>query len=82
MKRNLPYPKDNQIEKECIEWPKSFFLGIIFIMDWTITLGSLTFGILDIIVLAILLISAVSGCAVGFAKQFAHLAGLLVSVPV
>lgn len=82
MKRNLPYPKNNQIGKECIEWLKRNFKAIICIMDWTITIGTLTFGTLDIIVLAILLISAISGCIVGFARQFAHLAGFLVSIPV
>lgn len=51
-------------------------------MDWTITIGTLTFGTLDIIVLVILLISAISGCIVGFARQFAHFAGFFISIPV
>ena len=51
-------------------------------MDWSFTIGTLTFGTLDIIVLAIILIGAVSGCITGFARQAAHLAGFVLAVPV
>ncbi len=51
-------------------------------MDWTYTIGSLTFGILDIISLVIVLIGAVSGCITGFARQVANLAGFVISIPV
>ena len=51
-------------------------------MDWTYTIGSLTFGLLDIIALVIILIGAVSGCITGFARQVANLAGFVISIPV
>ncbi len=56
--------------------------GIICFMDWTLTIGSLSLGILDLAVLAILLVSAVSGCITGFARQLANVAGFVLSVPI
>lgn len=51
-------------------------------MDWTYTIGTVTFGILDIIALVIVLIGAISGCITGFARQVANLAGFVISIPV
>ena len=51
-------------------------------MDWTLTIGSLTIGILDIVALVIVLIGAISGCISGFARQVANLAGFVISIPV
>lgn len=50
-------------------------------MDWTLTIGSVTFGTLDIITMVIVLIGAVSGCITGFARQVANLAGFVISIP-
>ena len=51
-------------------------------MDWTFSIGTLTFGILDIITLAIILIGAISGCITGFSVSATRLVGLLVAMPV
>ena len=55
--------------------------GYHAIMDWTLTIGSVTFGTLDIITMVIVLIGAVSGCITGFARQVANLAGFVISIP-
>ncbi len=51
-------------------------------MDWSFTVGSLTFGTLDIIVFAVAMIGAISGCIAGFARQAARIAGFLLAIPV
>ena len=56
--------------------------GYYIDMDWTYTIGSITFGVLDIIALVIVLIGAISGCITGFARQVANLAGFVISIPV
>ena len=50
-------------------------------MDWTFTIGTLTFGLLDIITLAIILIGAISGCITGFSVSATRLVGFLVAIP-
>ena len=54
--------------------------GYYIDMDWTYTIGSITFGVLDIIALVIVLIGAISGCITGFARQVANLAGFVISI--
>ena len=51
-------------------------------MDWSFTIGSLSFGILDIVVVAIVLIGAVSGCITGFSRSAARLIGFVLAIPV
>ena len=51
-------------------------------MDWTFTVGTLSFGILDIITVAIVLIGAISGCITGFSVAATRLVGLLLAIPV
>ena len=63
-------------------YSKSGFQAIMIAMDWTYTIGAVTFGVLDIAVLVIVLIGAVSGCITGFARQVANLAGFVISIPV
>lgn len=50
-------------------------------MDWTLTIGSLSFGIIDIVSLAIILIGAVSGCITGFGRAAGSNLGFLLSFP-
>ena len=63
-------------------YSNSGFQDIMIAMDWTYTIGAVTFGVLDIAVLVIVLIGAVSGCITGFARQVANLAGFVISIPV
>ena len=51
-------------------------------MDWTFTIGSMTFGILDIITLVILFLGGISGCVTGFSTSATRLVGLLCSIPI
>ena len=51
-------------------------------MDWTFTIGTLTFGILDIITVVIVLVGAISGCITGFSVSATRLVGLLLAIPV
>lgn len=51
-------------------------------MDWTFTIGTLSFGILDIITLAIILIGAISGCITGFSVSATRIVGFLAAIPV
>lgn len=50
-------------------------------MDWTIAIGSVTFGLLDVIALAVVLIGAISGCITGFTKKAGKLAAFLLAMP-
>lgn len=51
-------------------------------MDWTVTIGSLTLGILDLIILAICLISSIACAIRGFVSEFCHFAGILIGFAV
>ena len=51
-------------------------------MDWSFTIGSLTFGVLDIAVVVIVLIGAISGCITGFSRSAARLIGFVLAIPV
>ncbi len=50
-------------------------------MDWSLTIGNLSIGVLDIIALVIVLVGAISGCITGFARQVANLAGFVLAIP-
>lgn len=50
-------------------------------MDWTFTIGSLRFGILDIVSLALILLGAIGGCAAGFSRAVAKRLGGLFCFP-
>lgn len=49
-------------------------------MDWTVLIGNVSFGILDIVVLAICLLSAVYCCIRGFIDEFCHNAGVILGI--
>ena len=51
-------------------------------MDWSFTIGTLSFGILDIITVVIVLVGAISGCITGFSVSATRLVGLLLAIPV
>ena len=38
-------------------------------MDWTLAVGSINFGIFDIVTIALVLISGIAGVAVGFSRS-------------
>ncbi|MCR5731905.1 MAG: CvpA family protein [Sphaerochaetaceae bacterium] len=46
-------------------------------MGWTIAVGSLEFGILDIVMLIVLIASSVGCCLKGFISEFSHWGGLM-----
>ena len=50
-------------------------------MDWTIAIGSVTFGLLDVIALAIVLVGAISGCIKGFTRKAGKAAAVLLAMP-
>lgn len=50
-------------------------------MDWTFAIGSLRFGILDIVSLALILLGAIGGCAAGFSRAVAKRLGWLFCFP-
>lgn len=50
-------------------------------MDWTFTIGSLTFGLFDVILLAVALISGICGFAKGFSRSMFKLAGYVLTFP-
>lgn len=49
-------------------------------MDWTFAIGNVSLGILDIVVLAICLLSAVYSCIRGFIDEFCHNAGIIIGI--
>ncbi len=51
-------------------------------MDWTFTIANLRFGIFDIITVAIVFISGISGFALGFSRFAFKLIGYVLSFPV
>lgn len=51
-------------------------------MNWTFTIGSLSFGIFDIILVAITLISGISGFAIGLSRFAFKILGYVLSFPV
>ena len=51
-------------------------------MDWTFTIGSLSFGIFDIILVALTLISGISGFAIGLSRFAFKILGYALSFPV
>ncbi len=51
-------------------------------MGWTLSIGSLTFGLFDFIALGIMLIGAVSCAVAGFSKSAAKSFGLILSFPI
>ena len=51
-------------------------------MDWNFTIGSLSFGILDIAVVVIVLIGAISGCITGFSRSATRLIGFVLAIPI
>ena len=51
-------------------------------MDWNFTIGSLSFGVLDIAVVVIVLIGAISGCITGFSRSATRLIGFVLAIPV
>lgn len=47
-------------------------------MDWTFSIGSLTFGLLDVISISLVLLGGITGCAAGFTRVAAkNLGGIL-----
>ncbi|MBQ0071144.1 MAG: CvpA family protein [Spirochaetales bacterium] len=50
-------------------------------MDWTMTIGSLTFGIYDFIVFGAIIIGGVTGCAMGFSRSACKLMGYILCCP-
>ena len=50
-------------------------------MDWTFTIGNLSFGIFDIILVAVCLISGISGFAAGFSRFVFKAAGYVLTFP-
>lgn len=46
-------------------------------MDWTIAIGNVDVGIVDIVIFTICMISAVFGCIRGFVNEFSHHAGVV-----
>ncbi len=51
-------------------------------MDWNFTIGSLSFGVLDIAVVVIVLIGAISGCITGFSRSATRLIGFVLAIPI
>ena len=50
-------------------------------MDWTLTVGSLEFGIFDLVLLGIFLVSGLSGIAVGFSRSALKMIAYVVCFP-
>lgn len=50
-------------------------------MDWTIAIGSVTFGLLDVIALVIILVGAISGCIKGFTRKAGKICAFLLAMP-
>ena len=50
-------------------------------MDWTLAIGSLNFGIYDIIVVSVMLLSGISGIAVGFSRSVLKILAYFVAFP-
>ena len=50
-------------------------------MDWTFTIGNLSFGIFDIILVCVCLISGISGFAAGFSRFVFKAAGYVLTFP-
>ncbi len=50
-------------------------------MDWTFTIGNLSFGIFDIILTVVCLISGISGFAAGFSRFVFRAAGCVLTFP-
>lgn len=50
-------------------------------MDWTFTIGNISFGILDIILAALLFISTVAGFGAGFSRFVFKIAGYVFTFP-
>lgn len=46
-------------------------------MSWTMTIGALEFGILDIVMLIVLIASSVGCCLKGFISEFSHWGGIM-----
>ena len=51
-------------------------------MSWTLSIGSLTFGLLDFIAIGIMLIGAVSCAVAGFSRSAAKSFGFILSFPI
>lgn len=51
-------------------------------MDWTFSIGSLSFGIFDIILLSLTLISGISGFAIGLSRFAFRICGWILTFPV
>ena len=51
-------------------------------MDWTFSLGSLTFGLLDVISISLVLLGAITGCAAGFSRVVAKNFGAVLCFPI
>ena len=51
-------------------------------MDWTILIGSVSFGIFDIILVSVVLISAIVGFAIGFSRFAFKVIGYVFTFPI
>lgn len=51
-------------------------------MDWTILIGSVSFGIFDIILVSVVLISAIAGFAIGFSRFAFKVIGYVFTFPI
>lgn len=50
-------------------------------MDWTLAVGSINFGIFDIVTIALVLISGIAGVAVGFSRSALKMLSYVVAFP-
>ena len=50
-------------------------------MDWTLAIGSINFGIFDLVTVAIVLISGIAGIALGFSRSALKMLSYVLSLP-
>ena len=50
-------------------------------MDWTLAVGSVNFGIFDLVTFALVLIAGITGIAVGFSRSALKMLSYVVSFP-
>ena len=50
-------------------------------MDWTLAIGSLNFGIFDLVTIVIVLISGIAGIALGFSRSALKMLSYVLSFP-
>ena len=50
-------------------------------MDWTLAIGSLNFGIFDLVTIVLVLISGIAGIALGFSRSALKMLSYVLSFP-